>query len=137
MHRKSELTTAAAIAIAFLHAAPACAADWLQFGYDQAHSGYNVEEHGYPVASANTAQWQVSVHAFGSGTAITSDSTPVYLSDVNTASGTKDLVFLVTQNGTLIAFDASDGSVVWSRRPTPASGSNRQLRPARSKCMPH
>ncbi len=112
-----------------LAAGMACAAnvlatDWVQFGYDQAHSGNNPAEKGFPVASANTAQWSVTVHAFGSATAITSDSTPVYLSDVVTASGTKDLLFLVTQNGTLVAFAASDGSVVWSKRPTPASGSN-------------
>ena len=91
----------------------AMAADWLQFGYDEAHSGYNSEE-GPAVAGANAAQWHVSVHAFGSGTALTSDSTPVYLSNVTTASGTKNLLFLVTLNGTLIAFAANDGSVVWS-----------------------
>jgi PQQ-like domain len=105
-------------------AANAFATDWLQFGYDQAHSSNNPAESGYPVASATAAQWSVNVHAFGSATAITADSTPVYLSNVVTASGTKDLLFLVTQNGTLVAFAASDGSVVWSKRPTPFTGSN-------------
>ena len=103
---------------------PAPAADWLQFGYDQAHSGYNIEERGYPVASVNAAHWQVTVHAFGNATALTSDSTPIYLSNVSTATGAKDLLFLVTQNGTLVAFDASNGAVVWSKQPAPASGSN-------------
>ena len=107
-----------------LGAVDAQAADWLQFGYDQAHSGFNVEEKGYPTAGTITAQWQVSVHAFGSGTALASNSTPAYLSHVNTAAGTKDLLFLVTQNGTLIAFDASNGAVLWSRQPTSASGAN-------------
>jgi hypothetical protein len=103
--------------------APALAADWLQFGYDQAHSGFNTQERGYLVGNTSNAQWSVSVHAFGSGTAITSNSTPVYLSDVSTASGTKDLLFLVTQNGTLVAFAANDGSVVWSKHPTSTGGS--------------
>ena len=111
--------------IAFLIGTSACvtsahAADWLQFGYDQAHSGNNAAESGFAtVGSPSAAQWSVNVHAFGSGTAITSDSTPVYLSNVVTPSGTKDLLFLITQNGTLVAFAASDGSVVWSHKPTP------------------
>jgi hypothetical protein len=42
---------------------------------------------------------------------------------VVTASGTKDLLFLVTQNGTLVAFAANDGSVVWSNHPTSTGGS--------------
>jgi hypothetical protein len=101
----------------------ATAADWLQFGYDEAHSGYNPEE-GLANNGAHAARWHVSVHAFGSATALTSDSTPVYLSNVSTPLGTKDLLFLVTQNGTLIAFAASDGAVVWSNRPTPFNSSS-------------
>ncbi len=94
------------------------ATDWLQFGYDQAHSGYNAAEKGYPIASANTAQWSVNVHAFGSTTALSVGSTPVYLSGVTTASGIKDLIFIVTANGTLVAFAANDGSVIWSKQPS-------------------
>ena len=107
-----------------VHAASAEAADWLQFGYDQAHSGYNPQEKGFPVAAANTAQWHVGVHAFGDGTVIPSDSTPVYLSGAATPAGTKDLLFLVTQDGTLVAFAAADGTVLWSKRPTSATGSD-------------
>jgi len=104
-------------------AADAHGTDWLQFGYDQAHSGFNRVERGYLVGSTSTAQWSVTVHAFGSASAISSNSTPVYLSDVATASGNKDLLFLVTQNGTLVAFAADDGSVVWSKHSTSTGGS--------------
>ena len=41
------------------------------------------------------------------------DSAPVYLSNVSTSGGTKDLLFLLGKNGTLMAIDAADGSVVW------------------------
>lgn len=99
------------------------AADWMQFGYDQAHSGFNTEERGYLVGNTSSARWSVTVHAFGSATAISSNSTPVYLSDVSTAAGVKDLLFLVTQNGTLVAFAANDGAVVWSKHPTATGGS--------------
>jgi len=124
MRQKNTWISLTAAVAAAVPAVSAHATDWLQFGYDQAHSGYNVEERGYPVASTTTAQWQVPVHALGSASAIPSDSTPVYVSNVNTASGVKDLLFLVTQNGTLVAFAANDGAVVWSKRPTPASNSN-------------
>jgi outer membrane protein assembly factor BamB len=100
------------------------AADVLQFGYDPAHSGHNTQEHGYPVAAAAAAQWHVDVHASGSTTKIASDSTPAYLSRVATASATQDLLFLVTKNGTVVAFAASNGAVVWSHQPTPATGSS-------------
>jgi len=104
-------------------ASSAMAADWLQFGYDQAHSGFNTAERGYLVGNTSSAQWSVTIHAFGSATALSTNSTPVYLSNVVTASGTKDLLFLVTQNGTIVAFSASDGSVVWSNHPTASGGS--------------
>src|SRR5450432_350564 len=123
--RKQQLSRA----IAFLVASGACAvsaqaADWLQFGYDQAHSGNNTLERGRPVGSTSTAQWGVTVHAFGDATALTSGATPVFLSGVNTGAATQDLLFLVTQNGTLVALAANDGSVVWSKRPAPFNGSN-------------
>ena len=37
------------------------------------------------------------------------DSAPVYLSNVSTSGGTKDLLFLLGTNGTLMAVDAADG----------------------------
>lgn len=98
------------------------ATDWLQFGYDQAHSSNNTAEKGYPVNGVNTAQWSVSVHRFGNTGAITADSAPIYLGNVATASGTQDLLFLVATDGTLVAFAASDGSVVWSQHPTSTGG---------------
>jgi hypothetical protein len=40
----------------------------------------------------------------------------VYLSDVSTSGGMRDLLFLLAENGTLIAVDAADGTVVWSHQ---------------------
>ncbi len=95
--RKQHLSTAIAFLTgAGLFAVSAHAADWLQFGYDQAHSGNNPLEDIHPLGTTSTAQWTVTVHASGSNTALPSDSTPVYLSVVRVGSRqTKDLIFLV------------------------------------------
>jgi outer membrane protein assembly factor BamB len=94
------------------------ASDWLQFGYDQAHSGLNSAEFSVPVPSQTTPQWSQSIHAVGSTTALPSDAAPVYLSDVTTASGTKDVLYVDTTSGTLVALDAATGTVIWSKQPS-------------------
>jgi outer membrane protein assembly factor BamB len=118
MHIKPLVRSALFISIIGGLSMSAQAADWLQFGYDQAHSGYNAQETGYPVASASTARWSVSIHAKGSGTTISSNAAPVFLSDVVTSAGTKDVVYVVTNNGTLVAFAADTGTVLWSQQPS-------------------
>ena len=47
------------------YAASASAADWLQFGSDEAHSSYNNAENGYSTATGNTL-----VHHYGLPTAV-------------------------------------------------------------------
>jgi hypothetical protein len=89
----------------------ALAADWTQFGYDAAHSGNNTAE--TTLTQANVDQLQRRYQATLPANV---DSAPVYLSNVDTSSGTKDLLFLLAQDGTLMALDAADGSVVWSHQ---------------------
>lgn len=106
-------------------------ADWLQFGYDPAHSGFNPNETVIsPTATGEFAistlfpVWNVPLPA-------RADGTPVLLSGVATPSGTRDLLFL-TVNDTnftasntsnqLIAIDASSGAPVWAT--TTATGPN-------------
>lgn len=93
------------------------ATDWLQFGYDQAHSGFNRAETGYSTAGGNTVLFNYDLPS-------SADSSPVYLGNVTTASGIKNLLFIVTKNGTLLAIDADaktkTNSVVWSHRPSGA-----------------
>ncbi len=112
--------------IAFLIGTSACvtsvhAADWLQFGYDQAHSGFNPAEVGYSTATGN-----IVVSAFAGGITLThqTDSAPIFLGAVTTASGTKDLLFINALDGTITAKDASNGATVWSHQPPVASGSD-------------
>ena len=86
----------------------ASAADWMQFGYDATHSGRNPAETALGAANVDQIQrrYQTTLTA-------SVDGAPVYLSNVTTTSGTKDLLFLLGTNGTLMAVDAADGSVFW------------------------
>ncbi len=103
-------------------AVAAQAADWLQFGYDQAHSGFNpADPGGYSVSSQT-----FTIHAVGNLTALPSDAAPVYLSGVSTPSGTKNVLYVVTTNGTIVALDADapaptsgpTDAVLWSHQPS-------------------
>ncbi len=91
--------------------AGASAADWMQFGYDATHSGRNTAE--TTLSAANVDQVQRRYQATLPKDV---DSAPVYLSGVQTSGGTRDLLFLLAQDGTLMAVDAADGSVVWQHQ---------------------
>lgn len=106
------VATPAVLAAAF--DVPAHATDWLQFGYDTVHSSFNTAETGYPTA-LNTILYHYALPA-AAGTA---DNAPVYLGGVATNSGTKNLLFVVTKNGTLLALDADSPTlnVLWSKQP--------------------
>src|SRR3954467_15778783 len=95
---------------ATLIAAPfaASAADWMQFGYDATHSGRNTVETTLSAANVTGIQrrWQATLAA-------SVDGAPVYLSNVTTSGGTKDLLFLLGTDGTLMAVDAANGAVLW------------------------
>ena len=87
----------------------AAAADWLQWGYDAAHSGSNPDE--ATITAANVAQltrrYNVTMTA-------TTNAAPVLARAVVTPSGTKDLLVVTAQSGRTTAYDAFDGSVVWT-----------------------
>jgi len=97
--------SAATLSAAF---ATASAADWMQFGYDATHSGRNTLE--TTLGASNVDQIQ---RRYQTTLTASVDGAPVYLSNVTTTSGTKDLLFLLGTDGTLMAVDAADGSVFW------------------------
>ncbi len=84
--------------------------DWVQFNGDAQHSGNNTQEK--MVTPANVGHLQ---RLYGAALSSPADGAPVYLHDVSTASGIKDLVFVTTTAGQIIALDAHAGSVIWSR----------------------
>jgi hypothetical protein len=114
------LPHAVALALSFT-ATAASAADWMQFGYDAAHTGYNPVETTINAGNAGLLETQYSVTLPASV-----DSAPVYLSNVDTPDGTKNLLFALSENGRLMAIDAATGTEVWhatttGRQPTTAS----------------
>jgi hypothetical protein len=109
------------IAVALASATAAHAADWMQFGYDPAHTGFNTAE--TRIGPANVAGL---TERYSVDMAAEVDSAPVYLSNVATANGTKNLLFALSKNGRLMAIDAATGSEVWHQttsgtQPTTAS----------------
>ncbi len=113
-----------------LGAGAATAADWMQFGYDAAHTGFNPAETTINASNVSTLTTLYSVTVPSSV-----DSAPVYLSNVVTPEGTKNLLFALSENGRMMAIDAATGTEIWhatttGRQPTtasPAIDPNRQF----------
>ncbi len=87
--------------------------DWLQFNGDPQHSGNNTKE--TTISLGNVANLQL-VSGFPVSLPSTADGAPAYLTNVSTANGVKDLVFVTTKDGHLIALDAHSGAQVWSQQ---------------------
>ena len=119
MKRSSWNARRAGALLAACAATSASAADWLQFGYDPAHSGNNSAE--TTLSAANVAG--LAVH-YELNLSANVDSTPVFLSAVAVAGGTKDLLFFLSGNGQLRALDAATGDGVWSQTPVRAPSTN-------------
>lgn len=85
--------------------------DWLQINCDASHSGSNMLENRISVSSVGQLQmlFQVSLPGIA-------DGAPVYLSDVSTASGLRDLIFVTTRAGHIAALDAHSGVMLWSKQ---------------------
>jgi outer membrane protein assembly factor BamB len=106
MHASLRILVAA---VAAALASPASeAADWAQFGYDAAHTGFNPDE--TAISPANVASLTTLYHVDLPSSV---DSAPVYLSSVETPAGTKNLLFALSEDGRLMAIDAANGEEVW------------------------
>ena len=112
------LRAAAVVVFAFaLAGSSARASDWPQWGFDARKSGVNAQEtaiHSGNVASLHLL-YRVALPAIP-------DGAPAFLAGVATSGGVKDLLFLTTKSGILLAVDAATGAVIWSKQP--ATGPN-------------
>lgn len=105
------------LAMGFLSHTSARAADWPQWGFDSGHRGVNDQETTIHVGNVT------SLHRLYSATLpAVADGAPAFLAGVTTPQGVKDLLFLTTKSGILLAVDAATGGVVWSKQP--ATGPN-------------
>jgi len=100
-----------AVLVAVVASSQAAAYDWLQFNGDAAHSGNNTVE--TVLSASNVSQlaqkYQITLPS-------TADGVPVFLQSVATPGGAKDLLFVTTMDGHIIALAASNGSQVWSQQ---------------------
>jgi hypothetical protein len=99
---------------AILAAAPTY--NWLQFNGDPQHSGANTSEKTIlPGNASDLKRWfQVTLPGVA-------DGAPAYLSAVSTSGGVRDLLFMTTKNGWIVALDAHTGATVWSHQNGPGS----------------
>lgn len=100
-----------------LASGPLLGANWTQFDFDSRHSGSNPEE--IIVHAGNVSTLHVRYNVVLPSIA---DGAPAFLSGVVTPLGVKDLLFLTTKAGRILAVDADTGATVWSKQP--ATGPN-------------
>jgi hypothetical protein len=106
----------ATVLTALLVLAPGLAAaqqaDWPQFDFDPQHSGATDQE--TTIHPGNVSTLHVLYHVALPAIA---DGAPAFLPGVSTAGGVKDLLFLTTKDGRILALDAANGATVWSKQP--------------------
>jgi outer membrane protein assembly factor BamB len=109
--RHDDLASTLVVAAVLLCSSSVRAYDWLQFNGDPAHSGNNTLE--TTIGRSNVAslalKFQLTLPAIA-------DGAPVVLQGVTTPSGVRDLLFVTTRAGHLVALDAQSGAAVWTRQ---------------------
>ncbi len=84
--------------------------DWLQFNGDAQHIGNNTLEKKLGASNVGRLHrlYQVTLPAVV-------DGAPVYLQNVKTSKGTKDLLFMTSKQGDLFAVEAKTGALLWTQ----------------------
>jgi glucose dehydrogenase len=85
--------------------------DWTQFGGGPSHGGNNTLEQ--TITASNVAGLR---QLFQYQLPETIEGQPMVLTNVGTPSGTRDVAFMTTRNGYLVALDAHAGTRVWQRQ---------------------
>ncbi len=103
--------------------------DWTQFGYDAARSGDNTAETTLTTTTVGglTKLWQVRLPGVA-------DSSPILLHALSFPGGARDVLYVTTRDGRLLALDASNGALLWQKQPggpkithsSPVAGPTRQ-----------
>lgn len=93
--------------------APHATNDWRMFGYDAARSGVDPAPQPFTLASVSrlAKRWSVTLPDVA-------DSSPTLLHALAFPGGPRDVLYLTTRDGRLVALDASNGSRIWSRQPS-------------------
>ena len=85
--------------------------DWMQFGWDAAHSSASTAPTGIDARNvASMKRQQVSIDG-------TVDASPIYLHGAQVKGASHDVFFVTTTYGKTIAIDANDGTILWQYTP--------------------
>jgi len=98
---------------------PAAKYDWPQFAFDAGKSANDTAE-----ATVNLGNVSGLKQLFKVSLPDAPDGSAVFLSDVTTPKGVKDVVYLQGEHGHLIASDARTGATIWSHSFGPGGISN-------------
>jgi hypothetical protein len=85
--------------------------DWMQFGGGPSHSGNNTLEQTITASNVAGLRQLFQVHL-----PETIEGQPMVLTNVGTSSGTRDVAFMTTRNGYLVALDAHAGTLIWQHQ---------------------
>jgi len=85
--------------------------DWPQFNLDVRHSGASAQE-----TTIHTGNVTTLHSLYGVALPAVADGAPAFLSGVVTPSGVRDLLFLTTKDGRILARDAATGADVWNHQ---------------------
>jgi outer membrane protein assembly factor BamB len=90
----------------------AATSDWRMFGYDAARSGVNTADKALTPTNVGklTKLWQARLPD-------AADSSPILLHALPFPGGPRDVLYLTTRDGHLLALDASDGALLWQQQP--------------------
>lgn len=98
---------------------PMAQSGWIRFGFDIERSGVNPNDTQLTTTNVQRLHqlWRTSLPGLG-------DSTPVMLPNLRFANGkSRDVLYLTTTDGQLVAVDATNGEILWTR----ATHGNSQL----------
>ena len=107
------LTQSATLALVVTAAPqPTTGVDVTTYHYDNARDGLNANETALTLANVNSASFgkiglfQVDGHV---------DAEPLYLSQLAIGGGTHNVLYVVTEHGSIYAFDADSGTILWQK----------------------
>jgi outer membrane protein assembly factor BamB len=93
--------------------------DWPRFGFDPARSGVNPENSPITPSTVNSLHrlWHTNLPRV-------TDSSPILLHGLGFSDKTRDTLYVTTREGQLVALDAADGTILWSRQPSEPKTTN-------------
>jgi len=107
--------------------------EWLTFGHDPQRSGWNSDEATLSPANVGRLKllWSTQLPTAPKDVALSTLTAPLVVEGVQTAQGTKTLVFTVGIDDTIFAIDSESGKIFWQKNfPNPG----KPQRAATSNC---